>query len=74
MSYFSWLSIALLVLTVIFYVVFSIFMYYYHEKKTTVVVVPMIYTFEFFLTGFLVISIISIALEFFPEVLILFAG
>lgn len=53
--------------TLIFYLVFFSLVYYWHEKKTTFVVVPLIYTFEFFLIGFLIVSIISILLEYLPQ-------
>lgn len=68
MSYFFWLSIALLVCTLIFYAVFFAFIYYWHEKKTTVVVVPMLFTFEFLIIGFLVISILAVSLTYWPDV------
>ena len=58
--------------TLIFYIVFFSLVYYWHEKKTTFVVVPLIFTFEFFLIGFLVVSIVSILLEYLPKILILF--
>ena len=67
MSYFFWLSIALLVATLIFYAIFAGFIYYWHEKKTTVVVVPLLFTFEFFAIGFLVICLIGLLLQYGPE-------
>ena len=55
--------------TLIFYIVFFSLVYYWHEKKTTFVVVPLIFTFEFFLIGFLIVSIVSILLDNLPLIL-----
>lgn len=68
MSFF-WETIILFAATAVFYVVFFSFIYYWHEKKTTVVVVPLIFTFEFFLITFLVISLISTILRYLPDIL-----
>lgn len=62
----------LFIATLIFYVIFLSLVYYWHETKTTFVVVPLIYTFEFFLIGFLVVSIVSILLEYLPQILKMF--
>ena len=62
----------LFIVTLIFYVIFLSLVYYWHETKTTFVVVPLIYTFEFFLIGFLVVSIVSILLEYLPQILKMF--
>ena len=59
----------LFVATLIFYIVFLSLVYYWHNTKTTVVVVPLIFTFEFFLIGFLVVSIVSILLEYVPIII-----
>ena len=59
----------LFVATLIFYIVFLSLVYYWHNTKTTVVVVPLIFTFEFFLIGFLVVSIVSILFEYVPIIL-----
>ena len=69
MSYFFIGINILFIATLIFYIVFFSLVYYWHEKKTTFVVVPLIFTFEFFLIGFLIVSIISILLEYLPQVL-----
>ncbi|OGZ65351.1 MAG: hypothetical protein A3C50_03345 [Candidatus Staskawiczbacteria bacterium RIFCSPHIGHO2_02_FULL_43_16] len=69
MSYFFWLSIALLVSTLIFYAIFAGLIYYWHEKKTTVVVVPLLFTFEFFSIGFLVICLITLLIQSSPDIL-----
>ena len=68
MSYFFLGFIVLSVLTVIFYIVFFSLIYYWHEKKATFVIVPLLYTFKFFLTGFLLISLISIFLQYLPDI------
>jgi len=72
MDIFSILLIVLFIATAIYYIVFFSFVYYWHLKKTSFVVVPVIFTFEFFLIGFLIISIISILLEYLPKILSLY--
>lgn len=69
MSYFSWLTIALLVATLIFYLIFASFIYYWHEKKTSLLILPLLSTFEFLLTGFLVICLIGLSLQFYPDII-----
>ncbi len=69
MSYFFWGTIILFSATLIFYLVFVSLIYYWHEKKTTVLVLPLIYTFEFFLCGFFVVSIVCIVLQYLPDIL-----
>jgi len=58
--------VVLFVMTAIFYIVTFSFIFYWHLKKVTFVVVPMIFTFEFFISGFLVVSIVSIILNYLP--------
>jgi len=58
--------ITLLVCTAIFYVVLFGFIYYWHLKKTSFVVVPVIFAFEFFWKGFLVVAVVSIIFYFLP--------
>jgi len=69
MDIFSLLFIVLLIATAIYYIVFFSFIYYWHQKIATVIIVPMIFTFEFFIIGFLIISIASIVVTFLPEIL-----
>jgi hypothetical protein len=69
MDIFNTLLIFLFLATAIYYIVFFSLTFYWHEKKTTFVIVPVIYAFEFFTVGFLIISIISIILNSFPELL-----
>ena len=59
--------ITLLACTAVFYIVFFSFIYYWHLKKITYVIVPVIFAFEFFAIGFLVISIASIIINYLPE-------
>ena len=65
--------ITLFACAVIFYAVFFTFIYYWHLKKITFVVVPMIFAFEFFITGFFMISIVAIIIDYLP-VLVKAAG
>ncbi len=58
--------IVLFVMAAIFYIVLFSFIYYWHLKKTSFVVVPMVFTFEFFIMGFFVVSIVSIILNYLP--------
>ena len=60
--------IVLFVMTAIFYIVLFSFVYYWHFKKITFVVVPMFFTFEFFIIGFFIISIVSIIINYLPEI------
>jgi ABC-type multidrug transport system permease subunit len=69
MEIFTTLFIILLVATAIYYVVFFSLIYYWHEAKLSYLILPVIYTFEFFIVGFLIISIISILVYYFPELL-----
>jgi len=69
MDIFSILLIILFALTAVYFIVFFSFIYYWHLKKTSFVVVPVIFTFEFFLIGFLIISIIYIAIKYIPFVI-----
>ena len=69
MSYFFIGINILFIATLIFYIVFFSLVYYWHEKKTTFVVVPLIFTFEFFLIGFLIVSIVLILIEYLPQIL-----
>jgi len=71
MSYFFWGMLLLFAATLIYYLVFFLFVYYWHEKNITFVIVPLIYTFEFFLTAFLIISIVVLFLQYVPALLTL---
>ena len=67
MVYFLLLFKILLLATVIYYAVFFGFVYYWHEKVLTYVIVPLIYAFEFFAIGFLVVVAASLLLEYLPQ-------
>jgi hypothetical protein len=60
--------IVLLIMTAIVYVVLFSFLYYWHIKSLTYIVVPAIFTFEFFIIGFLVVCITALILNYLPEV------
>jgi len=64
-----WGTITLFVATAIFYIGFFALIYYWRVTRANFVVVPIIFTFEFFLIGFLIVSIISLVLQYLPEVL-----
>ncbi len=72
MDIFYTLLIALFTATALFYIVFFSLVYYWHLKKTTYVIVPLIFTFEFFFAGFLIISIIYILINYLPQLFVLF--
>ena len=59
-TYLFWGFVILFVLTILFYVVIFSLIYYWRETKITFVIVPLIFTFEFFLAGFLVVFLFSI--------------
>jgi len=58
--------IVLFAMTAIFYIVIFSFIFYWHLVKISFLVVPMIFTFEFFAKGFLVVAIVSIILNYLP--------
>ena len=60
--------ITLLATTAVFYIVLFSFIFYWHLKKISFVVVPMIFTFEFLITGFLIVVIVSIILQYVPDI------
>jgi len=74
MDIFTILLLVLFFVTAVYYIVFFSLTYYWHEKKTTFVVLPIIYTFDFFIIGFLIISIVSIIVTFLPDILKLYNG
>jgi len=69
MEIFTTLLIVLFVVTAIYYVVYFSLIYYWHEAKLSFIVLPAMSTFEFFIVGFLVVAIISILINYLPEVL-----
>ncbi len=71
LSYFFWGTIFLLVSTLIFYIIFFCLIFYWRETRANYVVVPLLHTFEYFLTAFFIISFICVFLEYFPDMLLL---
>lgn len=61
--------ITLFAMTALFFIVFFSFIYYWHLKKITYLVVPIIFTFEFFATGFFIVGIVTIVLKFLPDII-----
>jgi hypothetical protein len=61
--------ITLFVTTAIFYIVMFSFIYYWHLVKITFVIVPAIFTFEFFVIGFFSVAIVSIILNYLPDLI-----
>ena len=58
--------ITLFAATAVFFIVLFSFIYYWHLKKVTYFVVPLIFTFEFFITCFLIVCIVSIIINYLP--------
>ena len=61
--------IVLFVMTAIFYIVLFSFIFYWHLKNISFVIVPVIFTFEFFVMGFFVVSIVSIIINYLPDLI-----
>jgi hypothetical protein len=51
----------------VFYIVLFSFIYYWHLTKVTYIVVPAIFIFEFLISAFLIVAIVSIILTYLPE-------
>lgn len=66
MDVFTTLLIILFIATAIFYIVFFSFIYYWHLKKISYVIVPAIFTFQFFVVGFLIVVILALAINYLP--------
>jgi len=56
----------LFIMAAIFYIVLFSFIYYWHLVKISYVVVPMFFTFEFLITGFFIVVIVSIIINYLP--------
>jgi hypothetical protein len=67
-NFLFWGMLLLLAATAIFYVVFVSLIYYWHETRITLLVFPLMYTFEFFITGFLIVALLSIVLQYLPDI------
>jgi len=64
--------IVLFVMSAVFYIVLFSFIYYWHLIKVTFFVVPLVFTFEFFAIGFLVVVVASIILKYVPDLIRLY--
>jgi hypothetical protein len=53
----------------VFYIVIFSFIFYWHLKKQSFIVLPVVFTFEFFVTGFLIISLVSIIIKYSPDLI-----
>jgi len=69
MDFFTTGIITLLISAIVFYIILFSFIYYWHLKKISFIVLPVIFAFEFFLTGFLIVAIVSIILQYFPDLI-----
>ncbi|OGZ63338.1 MAG: hypothetical protein A3C58_02515 [Candidatus Staskawiczbacteria bacterium RIFCSPHIGHO2_02_FULL_34_10] len=69
MSYFFWGFLTLFVSTVVFYIVFFVLSYYWHERRMSFIIVPLIYTFEFFIAGFLIVCLLLLLINYLPDIL-----
>jgi hypothetical protein len=58
--------ITLLIFSAICYVVLFSFIYYWHLNWKSYIIVPVIFTFEIFLKGFIALAIISIIFYYAP--------
>lgn len=61
--------VVLFVMTAIFYIVLFSFIYYWHLVKLSFIVVPMLFAFEFFIMGFFVVVIVTIILQYLPDLI-----
>jgi len=59
----------LFIVSAIFYIVLFSFIFYWHLKRISFIVVPAIFAFEFFVMGFFVISIVSIIIQYVPDLI-----
>ena len=55
--------------TIVFYIVLFSFIFYWHLVKVSFVVIPVIFAFEFFVIGFFIVSIVSIILNYLPDLI-----
>ena len=69
MDVFSVGLITLFLSAIVFYIILFSFIYYWHLKKVSFVVIPMLFAFEFLLTGFLIVAIVSIIFNYLPDLI-----
>ena len=61
--------VTLLFFTIVFYGVFFGFVFYWHLKKITFVIVPILFTFEFFWRGVVIVVLVSVAFKYLPPLI-----
>jgi len=61
--------VTLLFFTLVFYGVFFGFVFYWHLKKITFVIVPILFTFEFFWRGVVIVVLVSVAFKYLPPLI-----
>jgi len=66
MDIFTFGLIILTCVAIVFYIVLFSFIFYWHLKKISFVIIPTIFTFEFFVIGFFIVSIVSIIINYLP--------
>ena len=69
MTAFFILSILLFACTIIFYLVWYAVINYWHETRVSTVIIPVLFTFEFFVAGFLVIVLLSLLWQYLPDIM-----
>lgn len=57
------------VMSAIFFIVIFSFIFYWHLRKLSFIILPLVFTFEFFVMGFFVVSLVSIILNYLPQVI-----
>ena len=65
--------ITLFIVTAIFYIVLFSFIFYWHLVKVSFLVVPAVFSFDFFVIGFLIVVIVSIVINYLPDLIRAFA-
>lgn len=61
--------VTLLIVTAVFYIVFFGFIFYWHLNWKSYIVVPVIFTFEVFLRGFIITTAISLFFYWAPFII-----
>lgn len=61
--------VVLFIASAIFFIVLFSFIFYWHLKRVTYFVVPAVFAFEFFVMGFFTVAIVSIILQYLPDLI-----
>lgn len=69
MDFFTIGLLTLAASTIVFYIVLFSFIFYWHLVRVSFLVVPAIFAFEFFVIGFFIVSIVSIILNYLPDLI-----